>query len=83
MSSQHIAAQAGLGMVMLPCYRGDQDPALQRIPPAEVIQGKPGWVLTLDDLRTTERVRVFVSFIATAIWQHADVLEGRCPGVGR
>lgn len=78
---QQAAAQAGLGMVMLPCYRGDQDPALQRIPPGNVIQGKPGWVLTLDDLRTTERVRVFVAFIAKAIWQHVDLLEGRCPSV--
>ncbi|MDJ0703150.1 MAG: LysR family transcriptional regulator [Leptolyngbyaceae cyanobacterium MO_188.B28] len=79
MGSQHIAARAGLGMVMLPCYRGDQDTALRRIPPGKVVQGKPGWVLTLDDLRTTERVRVLVTFIAKAIRQHADLLEGRCP----
>ena len=76
---QQTAAQVGLGMVMLPCYRGDQDPALQRIPPGKVIQGKPGWILTLDDLRTTERVRVFVTFMAKAIRQYADLLEGRCP----
>lgn len=76
---QQTAAQTGLGMVMLPCYRGDQDPALQRIPPGRVIAGRPGWVLTLNDLRTTERVRVFVAFIAKAIWQYADLLEGRCP----
>ena len=66
-------------MVMLPCYRGDQDPALQRIPPGKVVRGRSGWVLTLDDLRTTERVRVFVAFIANAIRQQADLLEGRCP----
>ena len=76
---QQTVAQVGLGMVMLPCYRGDQDPALQRIPPGKVIQGKPGWILTLDDLRTTERVRVFVTFMAKAIRQYADLLEGRCP----
>ncbi|MEM9482470.1 MAG: LysR family transcriptional regulator [Cyanobacteria bacterium P01_F01_bin.116] len=76
---QQTAAQAGLGMVMLPCYRGDQDVALQRVPPGKVIRGKPGWVLTLDELRTTERVKVFVSFIAKAIWQYADLLEGLCP----
>ncbi|MEO1523709.1 MAG: LysR family transcriptional regulator, partial [Cyanobacteria bacterium J06633_2] len=76
---QQTAARAGFGMVMLPCYRGDQDTALRRIPPGKVIQGKPGWVLTLDELRTTERVRVFVSFIAKAIWQYVDLLEGRDP----
>lgn len=75
---QQTAAQAGFGIVMLPCYRGDQDAALQRIPPGKVIQGKPGWVLTLDELRMTERVKVFVSFIAKAIWKYADLLEGRC-----
>lgn len=74
---QQTAAQVGLGMVMLPCYRGDKEPALQRIPPGKVIKGKPGWVLMLDELRTTERVRVFVRFIAEAIWKHADLLEGR------
>ncbi|MEM9214142.1 MAG: hypothetical protein AAGD25_07310 [Cyanobacteria bacterium P01_F01_bin.150] len=39
---QQTAAKAGLGMVMLPCYRGDQDAALQRIHPGTVIPGKPG-----------------------------------------
>ena len=77
MMSQQAAARSGLGMVMLPCYRGDQDPALQRVPPTKVVQGKPGWVLTLDELRTTERVKVFVTFIANAIRQKADLLEGR------
>ena len=77
---QQTAANAGLGMVMLPCYRGDQDEALQRIPPGKVMSGKPGWVLTVDELRSTERVKVFVSFIAKALWQYAaDLLEGRCP----
>ena len=76
---QQTAAQVGLGMVMLPCYRGDRDSTLRRIPPGKVIQGKPGWVLTLDELRTTERVRTFVGFIAKAICQYADLLEGRCP----
>ena len=76
---QQTAAQVGLGMVMLPCYRGDRDSTLRRIPPGKVIQGKPGWVLTLGELRTTERVRMFVGFIAQAIWQYADLLEGRCP----
>ena len=76
---QQTAAQVGLGMVMLPCYRGDSDPALRRVPPGRVIQGKPGWILTLDDLRTTERVRVFVTFMAQAIRQYADLLEGRYP----
>lgn len=76
---QQTAAREGFGMVMLPCYRGDQDAALRRIPPGTVIQGKPGWVLTIDELRTTERVKVFVSFIAKSIWKYADLLEGRCP----
>lgn len=75
--SLKAAAKAGLGMVVLPCFVGDKDPQLQRVPPEKVVPYSPGWVLTLDDLRTTERVRVFVAFIAKAIWQHADLIEGR------
>ncbi|MEO0378515.1 MAG: LysR substrate-binding domain-containing protein [Cyanobacteria bacterium P01_A01_bin.17] len=42
MVSQQTAAQAGLGMVMLPCYRGDRDPALRRIPLSKTLPGRPG-----------------------------------------
>ena len=73
-----IAAKAGLGMVRLRCFMGDRIPELQRIPPGKVIQGNPGWVLTLDDLRTTERVRTFMAFMAKAISQKKDLIEGRC-----
>ncbi len=74
-----VAAKAGLGMVRLRCFIGDRISELQRIPPQKVIQGNPGWVLTLNDLRTTERVRTFMAFIAKAISQQKDLIEGRCP----
>ena len=70
-----VAAEAGLGMVRLPCFIGDRIPGLQRIPPEKVIRGNPGWVLTLDDLHTTERVRTFMSFIAQVISHKIDLID--------
>ena len=77
--SLSISAEAGLGMVRLRCFIGDRIPGLQRIPSGKVIPGNPGWVLTLEDLRTTQRVRTFMSFLAKAISQKIDLIEGKCP----
>ena len=74
-----IAAQAGLGMVRLRCFIGDRIPGLQRIQPGKVVLGNPGWILTLDDLRTIERVRTLMTFIAKGISKKRDLIEGKCP----
>ena len=74
-----IAAQAGLGMVRLRCFIGDRIPGLQRIQPGKVVLGNPGWILTLDDLRTIERVRTLMTFIAKGISKKSDLIEGNCP----
>ena len=70
------AAQAKLGMVRLRCFIGDRLPGLQRIKPNKIVKGNPGWILTLDDLRTTERVRTFMSFMAQGISRKSDLIEG-------
>jgi len=77
--TQLAAAKAGLGIAHLPCFLGDQDPGLQRVPPGKTKLARPGWVLTHPALRTTERVRVFVKFIVTAINGHNDLVGGRRP----
>lgn len=74
-----IAAKAGLGMVRLRCFIGDQIPELRRIQPDKVVRANPGWILTVDDLRTTERVRTFMAFIAKGISQKSALIEGNCP----
>ncbi len=74
--AQQAAARAGLGMAILPCWLADRDPYLQRVPPATVVQTRPGWVLTHPDLRTTERVRTTVRFIVDALQTHQDLISG-------
>jgi DNA-binding transcriptional LysR family regulator len=73
------ATKQGMGLGMLPCFLGDCEEALVRVPGAE-----PGplfelWVLSHEDLRATARMRAFRDFIAAAILRRRDLLEGRRP----
>jgi DNA-binding transcriptional LysR family regulator len=73
------ATKQGMGLGMLPCFLGDCEEALMRVPGAE-----PGplfelWVLSHEDLRATARMRAFRDFIAAAILRRRDLLEGRRP----
>lgn len=70
------AARAGLGLTMLPCFLGDTDPGLARVPGAVPIPDRSIWLLLRTDLRRTARVRAFVDFIAPAILKQRSLLEG-------
>lgn len=74
---QLAAVKAGLGIGLLPCFLGDADPQLQRVPGAKVRPSRDIWLLTHRDLQQTARVRAFTAFMANAIRDHADLLEGR------
>jgi len=76
--SQLAAVKAGFGISILPCFMGDVEPTLQRVPGANINPGRDIWLLTHRDLRQTARVKVFTEFMAEAIRAHADLLEGRC-----
>ncbi len=73
------AAEAGMGIAVLPCMMGDVSPHLIRVPPGDVAPEMDGWVLHHPELRTTERVRVFVRHIREAIKNHADLVGGNLP----
>ena len=77
--TQLEAAKAGLGLSILPCFLGDTEPTLRRLPPATATPSRDIWILTHEDLRHTARVNKFVDFIAKAILAKRDLLEGRCP----
>lgn len=70
------AAQAGLGLVALPCYLGDTAPNLVRVhrPIAEMETAL--WILTHEDLRHTARIRAFTEFAAKAFSRRRPLLEG-------
>jgi DNA-binding transcriptional LysR family regulator len=73
------AVQAGMGIGMLPCFMGDMDPSLRRLPPYRLESMYDLWLLTHADLRKTARVRAFINFLADAMAPHKDLIEGRRP----
>ncbi|MHA1565691.1 MAG: LysR family transcriptional regulator [Alphaproteobacteria bacterium] len=77
--AQLAAAKAGMGLSMLPCFMGDTEPSLRRLPPATATPSRDIWLLTHEDLRHTARVQRFLDFMAKAILAKRDLLEGRCP----
>lgn len=74
--NQAAAARAELGMAYLPCFIGDPDTALVRVPPGAIVGSRPGWVLTHPDLRTTSRVRLCVKHIVEAIKAQESLISG-------
>jgi len=76
---QLAACKAGMGLAMLPCFMGDGEPDLARVPPGEPEPAWDIWLLTHEDLRATARVRAFMDAMAAAFLRHRDLLEGRRP----
>lgn len=74
---QFEATKAGMGIGMLPCFLGDPEPTLQRLPPGIARPSYDLWLLTHTDMRTTARLRVFSAFIADAVLGHRELIEGR------
>lgn len=70
-------ARAGHGLTMLPCFLGDREPGLVRVPGAVPVPDRSIWLLSCPDLRRTARVRAFVDFVTAAILGHRGLLEGR------
>ena len=71
------AAKAGMGIAMLPCFLGDPEPGLVRVPGAAPLPDRSIWLLLRAGLRTTARVRAFADFIAAAILDRRALLAGR------
>ena len=76
-SGAHIAAlRQGIGMSTLPCFVGDQDPDLVRVPGTRKAMHGTLWLLTQGDTRKTKRVRLFIDFIAGRLTAYAPLLAG-------
>lgn len=75
--NQLRAAEAGIGLALLPCFLGDPSAALMRVlpPPAELTREL--WIATHRDLRRTARVRAFMEFVGAAIQRERPLLDGR------
>jgi len=70
------AAREGMGMTVLPCFVGDADPLLVRVPGSGLHQHGTLWLLTQGETRKTKRVRLFTDFLSGRLAGHASLLAG-------
>lgn len=75
LAKQHMAVHS-MGMAVLPCFLGDQNPDLMRIPPASTLPGRDLWILTHEDIRKTAKVRALLEFSREYLKSKSDILEG-------
>ncbi|MEO8060110.1 MAG: LysR family transcriptional regulator [Burkholderiales bacterium] len=80
MRSQFEAARAGMGITSLPCFLGDADPLLARVPGGLVTRAGDIWLLTHGDTRKTKRVRLLCDHTRTAMQGFAARMAGRIDG---
>ena len=73
---QIAAAQQGLGMTTLPCFIGDADPLLARVPGADLHIYGTVWLLTQGETRKTKRVQLFIEFLTDRLRAYAPLLAG-------
>jgi DNA-binding transcriptional LysR family regulator len=74
--AQIVAARQGLGMTTLPCFIGDADPLLVRVPGTPLHQHGTVWLLTHGETRKTKRVRLFTEFASRTLASYAPLLAG-------
>ncbi len=73
-------ARSGAGLTMLPCFVGDGDAGLVRAGDDAPVKAQDIWILTHGDLRRTTRIRAFMKFAETVIFDNRAVLQGDRPG---
>ncbi|GLQ81416.1 LysR family transcriptional regulator [Mesorhizobium huakuii] len=74
--TQIVAAQQGIGMTKLPCFVGDADPLLARVPGTDLPMHGTLWLLTHGEARRTKRVRLFTEFVSRRLAAYAPLLAG-------
>jgi DNA-binding transcriptional LysR family regulator len=75
-AAEIAAARQGLGITTLPCFVGDADPLLVRVPGADLHIYGTVWVLTQGETRKTKRVRLFTDFISRRLAGYGALLAG-------
>jgi DNA-binding transcriptional LysR family regulator len=75
-AAEIVAVRQGLGITTLPCFVGDADPLLVRVPGTDLHLYGTLWLLTQGDTRKTKRVRLFTEFVSRRLGAHAPLLAG-------
>lgn len=68
--------RAHLGATRVPCFLGDRDPKLVRVPDLPTFPYPSIWVLTHEDLRNVTRIAAFTGFISKRLSQMQHLFEG-------
>ena len=74
--TQIAAVRQGLGVTTLPCFVGDADPQLVKVPGTGLHMHGTLWLLTQGDARKTKRVRLFTEFVTHRLAAYAPLLVG-------
>ena len=74
--AQIAAVKQGLGITTLPCFVGDADPVLVRVPGTDLHMYGTLWLLTQGETRKTKRMRLFTEFVSRRLAAHALLLAG-------
>ncbi len=73
--NQFAAAEAGIGVALLPCFLADRSPHLERIvPPLESLTSL--WILTHPDLRRAPRIQACMAFLGDGLRRQRARLAG-------
>ena len=74
--AQIVAVRQGIGITILPCFVGDADPLLVRVPGTDLHMHGALWLLTQGETRKTKRVRLFTEFLSGRLAAYAPLLAG-------
>lgn len=77
--TQIAAVRQGIGITTLPCFVGDADPLLERVPSTDLHLYGAIWLLTHGETRKTKRVRLFTEFLSHRLTTYAPLLRGLPP----
>jgi len=73
---QLVAARAGIGLAVLPCFLAATEPILRRVPSSADAIEQPLWLVIHADLAASARVRAVAEFVVRTIAGNAELLEG-------
>ncbi len=74
--AQAAIAKTTAAVVELPCYVGDSDPNLRRLPGTSTHLLNDLWLLTHDSIRKSPRIRAVFEALSAAVLQKRALLEG-------
>ena len=77
MAALVTAVAHGVGCGSMPCFAGDSDPRLERLPDTRIETDVQIWLLTHPDLRRSARVRACLQFFGARLAAESSRLLGR------